>query len=46
MWLCRCIYISKGTIAITEVGNNDNARQNDEKNKGVTLKIVLHLLNA
>ena len=36
----------KGTITITGHGDDDAARQLDERNKGVTLKIVCHLLNA
>ena len=36
----------KGTITITGAGNNDAARQVDERDKGVHLTIVLHLLNA
>ena len=36
----------KGTITITGHGDDDAARQLDERNKGVTLKIVHHLLNA
>ena len=43
----RCDYadsyiLVKGTIAITGTGNDDAARQVDERNKGVNLKIVLH----
>ena len=36
----------KGTITITDVGDDAVARPADEINKGVTLKTVLHLLNA
>ena len=36
----------KGTIAITGAGDDDAARQANERDKGVILKIVLHLLNA
>ena len=36
----------KGTITITGAGDDAAARQADERNKGVTFKIVLHLLNA
>ena len=36
----------KGTITITGEGNDDATKQADERNKGVTLKIVHHLLNA
>ena len=36
----------KGTITITGAGDDAAARQADERNKGVTYKIVLHLLNA
>ena len=36
----------KGTITITGEGNDDATKQADERNKGVTLKIVHHLINA
>ena len=36
----------KETITITGAGDDAAARQADERNKGVTYKIVLHLLNA
>ena len=36
----------KGTITITGAGNDAAARQADETDKDVTLKIVLHLLSA
>ena len=36
----------KGTITITEGGDGAAARQADERDKGVNLNIVLHLLNA
>ena len=36
----------KGTITITEAGDDAAARQADKRNKGSHLKIVLHLLNA
>ena len=38
MWLCRCIHLVKGTIAIAGAGNNDAARQADERDKGVIFK--------
>ena len=34
------------TITITSAGDDAGARRADERNKGVTFKIVLHLLNA
>ena len=36
----------KGTITITGAGANADAQRANERDKGVTLKIVLHLLNA
>ena len=36
----------KGTVSITAAGNNNAAKRLDERNKGVTFKIVRHLLNA
>ena len=40
-------YISvTGTITIAGAGDDDVARQADERDKGIILKIVLHLLNA
>ena len=36
----------KGTITITGAGNDAAARQADETDKDITLKIVLHLLSA
>ena len=36
----------KGTITITGDGTDDAAKRLDERNKGVILKTVLHLLNA
>ena len=36
----------KGTITITGAGDDDAARQLDERNKGVVFKILHHLLNA
>ena len=36
----------KGTITVTGAGNDAAARQTDETDKDVTLKIVLHLLSA
>ena len=39
MWLCWCIYILvKRTITITEAGDDDAAREGDERNKGVIFK--------
>ena len=35
----------KGNITIAGAGNNDAARQADERDKGVIFKIVHHLLN-
>ena len=36
----------KGTITITVAGANADARQADERDKGVAIKIVHHLVNA
>ena len=36
----------KGTITITGTGNDDATKQADERDEGVTFKIVHHLLNA
>ena len=36
----------QGTITITGVGNNADARQADERNKDVIFKNCVHLLNA
>ena len=36
----------KGKITITGAGDDVDARQADERDKGVTFKIVLHLLIA
>ena len=36
----------KGTITITGEGDNAGEIQADERDKGVTFKIVLHLLNV
>ena len=36
----------RGTITITGAGDNNAARRQYERNKGVIFKIVLHLLNA
>ena len=38
MWLCRCIILVKGTITITGAGDDDAAKQLDERNKGVIFK--------
>ena len=34
----------KGTIIISEAGDDAEARQTDERNKGVIFEILLHLL--
>ena len=34
------------TITVTGAGDNDAAKRLEERNKGVILKIVFHLLNA
>ena len=36
----------RGTITITGVGDDDAAKQLEERNKDVTFKIVHHLLNT
>ena len=36
----------KGTITITGAGNDDVTKRAEERDKGVTLKIVPRLLNA
>ena len=46
MWLCRCIHTCKGTVIITGGGYDAAARQADERNKSVYLKIVNRILNA
>ena len=44
---CEYEYIHvKGTITVTGEGNDHAAKQLDERNKGVTFKNLLHLLNA
>ena len=35
-----------GTITITGIGDDDNAKRTDERNNGVIFKIVYHLLIA
>ena len=42
MWLYWCMH----TLTITGTGNDAATKQADERDKGVNLKIVLHLLNA
>ena len=36
----------RGTITVTGVGDDDAAKQLEERNKDVTFKIVHHLLNT
>ena len=38
MWLCWCNVLVKGTITITGAGNDDVAKQLDERNKSVIFK--------